>query len=375
MDADRSQSLFRRFASAPLNWLLLALPVAVWFDWQEGNGVALFVASGLAIMPLAGWMGKATEDLSSSLGANVGGLLNATFGNAAELIIGLMLLAQGPKMYPLVKASLTGSIIGNILLVLGASILAGGLRFHQQKFNRHAAGMGATLLALAAIGLVMPTLYYYVFRSQSKLTQEELDNVGSLSEEIAVVLAVIYVLSLVFSLGTHHRLVAGIDTERNHVPERGRLASLVILFAATAGVAWMSHMLVASVEHAAEALGMNHVFVGVIVVAIVGNAAEHSTAVSMALKNRLDVSVNIAIGSGMQIALLVAPLLVFASLFMGLPQPLDLHFTPLEMIAVLLAVGVMNLVSHDGESNWMEGVMLLGVYLILALAFYHLPGN
>ena len=360
----------------PLYWLLSALPVAAWLQWSGADQVGVFAASAIAIVPLAGIMGRATESLAAYFGPNIGGLLNATFGNAAELIIGIMILRRGPEMYPLVKASITGSIIGNILLVLGAAILAGGLRFHQQKFNRHAAGMGATLLALASIGLVMPTLYYYVFRSRKHLTSAELQNVGNLSEEIACILAAIYGLSLLFTLRTHCKLVDGLDppAAADRSPNRkSRIGSLVALLGATIGVAWMSHLLVGSIEEAAHSLGMNSVFTGVIVVAVVGNAAEHSTAVAMALKDRLDIAVNIAIGSGIQIALLAAPLLVFASLWMGHDPILDLHFSPLEMIAVLLSVGVMNLVSHDGESNWMEGVMLLGVYIILALAFYHLP--
>ncbi len=358
-------------------WLLVAAPVAVALELMHVNPIWVFVASGIAIIPLAGLMGRATENLAETLGAGIGGLLNATFGNAAELIIALLLLWRGPDMYPLVKASITGSIIGNSLLVLGLAILLGGFYYRKQEFNRTAAGMGATMLALASIGLLMPTLYYYLLFAGAAMGETESATVEFLSEEIAVILAVIYGLSLVFSLWTHQDLFGGSEedhpTTGAHGPEWNRTASLAMLTVSTAGVAWMAELLVGSVEHAAEALGMNQVFIGVIVVAVVGNAAEHSTAVLVAMKNKMDLAVHIAVGSSMQIALFVAPVLVFASMFMGHSHPMDLHFTPLEMIAVLLAVGVLALICQDGESHWMEGVMLLGVYIILGLAFYHLP--
>ncbi|MBY0521954.1 MAG: calcium/proton exchanger [Gemmataceae bacterium] len=370
-------SLLARLTRSPLYWLLVALPVAVILERMHAADLWVFIASGVAIIPLAGLMGRATENLSESLGPGIGGLLNATFGNAAELIIALMALANGPTMYPLVKASITGSIIGNVLLVLGASFLAGGLRFPRQTFNRTAAGMGSTLLALAAIGLIMPTLFFYLHQAGGTLTPEQSKNIEFLSEEIAGILAAIYVLSLVFSLVTHRHLFdppGGPEaTTGSHGPEWSRRTSILVLLVATAGVAWMSEMLVGSVEHAGEALGMTRVFLGVIVVAVIGNAAEHSTAVLMALKNKMDLAVNIAVGSSLQIALFVAPVLVFASMGMGHAVPLDLHFTLLETITVVLTVGVLALVCQDGESHWMEGVMLLGVYAIVALAFYHLP--
>jgi Ca2+:H+ antiporter len=266
--------------------------------------------------------------------------------------------------------------MGNVLLVLGLSILAGGLRYKQQFFNRTAASMGATLLALACVGLLMPTLYYEVFRAAPNLTQQEKANIVLLSEEIALILAAVYVLSLIFSLKTHQHLFAGPEDQlptmgENHQPEWSRRTSLIVLLAATACVALMSEFLIGSVEEAGRALGMNQVFIGVIVVAVIGNAAEHSTAVLVALKNKMDLSVTIAVGSSLQIALFVAPVLVFAGLLMG--QPLDLHFTPMEIIAVILSIGVLSLICQDGETHWMEGVMLLAVYVIIGLAFYHLP--
>lgn len=354
----------------PLMWLLLALPAAAIVNRFAPGGLAVFMLSALAIVPLAGLMGRATENLAETFGAGIGGLLNATFGNAAELIIALAALSRGPQMYDLVKATITGSIIGNILLVLGLSFVAGGLRWPVQYFNRTAASMGATLLALASIGLIMPAVHYYLVRDQA--------SVESLSEEIAAILAGIYLLSLLFSLWTHRHLFAGpehaVPKAGEHAqPEWSRSTATALLVAATAGVAWMSELLVGSVEHAAHAVGMNQVFVGVIVVAVIGNAAEHSTAVLMAMKNKIDLSVHIAVGSGIQIALFVAPALVFLSMGFGHSHPLDLHFTPLETIAVILSVLVLALVSQDGETHWMEGVMLLGVYAIIALAFYNLP--
>jgi len=378
--AGRAQPLglapvLRGLLRAPLAWLLVALPLAVVLDWCDVGQLWVFLASALAIVPLAGLMGRSTEYLAETMGAAIGGLMNATFGNAAELIIALVALSKGPSMYPLVKASITGSIIGNILLVLGLAILLGGLRHRRQVFNATAAGMGATLLALATIGLIMPTLYYYLFRGGAAARGDQLHSLESLSEEIAGILAFIYVLSLVFSLKTHRHLFAGTEseTEASHGPLWSRSASVTVLLLATAGVAWMSELLVGSVEHAAEAMGMNRVFVGVIVVAVIGNAAEHSTAVLMAMKNKMDLAVHIAIGSGLQIALFVAPVLVFASLALGHGQLLDLHFTPLEMITLFLSVVILGMVCQDGQSHWMEGVLLLGVYVILALAFYHLP--
>jgi Ca2+:H+ antiporter len=233
----------------PSNWLLLAAPAAVALHLLGGQEVWLFVCSALAIVRLAGLMGRATEELAEALGPSVGGLLNATFGNAAELIIALMALSKGPHMHRLVKASLTGSIIGNVLLVLGMAILAGGLYHKRQVFNRTAAGMGATLLALASIGLLMPTLYHEVFRSAARLTAEERHNIENLSMEIAVILALLYVLSLVFSLKTHQHLF-GVPEEQLKTAGRRRpvrmRSALLLLLAATAGVALMSEFLVGS---------------------------------------------------------------------------------------------------------------------------------
>jgi Ca2+:H+ antiporter len=372
-----------QFRIEPIHWLLLAVPGAIVLQIVNASALWVFVLAGLGIIPLAGLMGRATENLAETLGAGLGGFLSATFGNAAELIIALMALARAgesreslAKMYALVHASITGSIIGNILLVLGRSILAGGLFYQRQEFNRTAAGMGTTLLALASIGLLIPSLLFYLPSRRPPGPEP----IVILSEEIAAILFVVYLLSLVFSLKTHQHLFAGPEkklptTASPHRPEWSRRTSLLVLLVATIGVAVMSELLLGSVEEAAAALGMNPVFIGVIVVAVIGNAAEHATAVRVAMKNKMDLAFHIAVGSSLQIALFVAPVLVFASLLMGHPQPLDLHFTPLELVAVMASILALALISFDGESHWMEGVMLLAVYLIFALAFYHLPEN
>ncbi len=358
-----------QFSLKPLYVLLLAFPAAIVLEFTHAGGLWIFIASALAIVPLAELMGRATESLADALGPGAGGLLNATFGNAAELIIALLALWKGEA--DLVKASITGSIIGNILLVLGMAIFVGGLFHKRQTFNRTAAGLGATLLALAVIGLIVPTAHYFLAQLHS---QAQNGAIELLSEEIAAILAFLYLLSLFFSLKTHQHLFAGEQWgpgETPEPPEWGKGRATLVLLVATAGVAVMSELLVGSVGAAAEALGMNRVFIGVIVVAVVGNAAEHSTAVVVAAKNKMDLAVTIAVGSGIQVALFVAPVLVFAALAMG--QPFDLHFTPMEVVAVISALGVLTLVSQDGECHWMEGALLLAVYAILALAFYHLP--
>lgn len=343
-----------------LNLLLASLPVALILDIIHANPVWVFLTAGLAIVPLAGWMGRSTEALASTLGSGIGGLLNATFGNAAELIIALMALLNG--YIDVVKASITGSIIGNVLLVLGLSTFLGGLKYPRQRFNATAASMWATLLVLSAIALLIPAIYHSVGGAQAR--EQEL------SLEISLILFLAYLASLVFTLKTHQELFGG-GTEEPHVPSMTRRRAVTILILATAGVAVMSELLVSAVEPTAAQFGLTEVFIGVILIAIIGNAAEHSTAVLVALKNNMELSLNIAISSSVQIALLVAPLLVFAGALLG--QPMDLVFTTFEVVAVIASVAIVSVVAIDGESNWMEGLLLLAVYGILALAFYHLP--
>jgi Ca2+:H+ antiporter len=356
-----------KYLKPSLNWLLVAMPAALVFEHTAPEShTAIFVLSCLAIIPLAGLLGKATEHLAARTSEGVGGLLNATFGNAAELIIALVALNKG--LYGVVKASLTGSIIGNILLVFGAATLAGGLKYPSQKFNEVGARMQGTMLTLAAIALVLPAAFHYLGGPEGLVKE------AGLSLEISIVLLVTYGLGLMFSLVTHKRYFSGERPDEEVVHHEvwpvGR--SLALLAVSTAGIAWMSEVLVASVTPAAEEFGMTSLFVGVIVVAIIGNAAEHSTAILVAMKNRMDLSVGIAMGSSIQIALFVAPVLVLASYVIG-PRPMDLVFTPAEVLAVGLSVLIMGQIADDGESNWIEGVQLLAVYIILGMVFFFLP--
>jgi len=349
-----------------LDWLLAAIPVVVYLEFmQPEQHIAIFATACLAILPLAGWLGHATEHIAARTGEGIGGLLNATFGNAAELIIAVVALQRG--LHEVVKASITGSIIGNILLVMGAAFLAGGLKFPTQKFNAAGARSQATMLTLAVIGLVVPAAFHYVGGAQ-------LIHESDLSLEISVVLLATYALSLIFSLKTHKELFSG-ATAAEEVATGSHWSvgkSVGVLAGATALIAWMSEILVGSVEQAAHSLGMTSIFVGVVVVAIIGNAAEHSTAILVARKNRMDLSLGIAVGSSIQIALFVAPLLVILSRFIG-PAPMDLVFTPAEVMATGLAVMITSQIASDGEANWFEGVQLLAVYLILGLLFFFLP--
>jgi Ca2+:H+ antiporter len=352
-----------------ISWLLLFVPLAAALDhWAPERGVWIFACACIAVVPLAGWMGRATEQLAARTGEGVGGLLNATFGNAAELVLALVALQSG--LVDVVKASLTGSILGNLLLVLGAACLAGGLRHRELRFNASAARSMSTMLLLAAIGFVAPAAFHLLGRSGAGTERH-------LSLEISLVLLLCYALSLVFSLGTHRQLFVGDAAAAAGVHEAGHRPwtlrrSVATLAAATLGVVWMSEILVGSIETAAERLGMTPLFVGIVVVAIVGNAAEHSTAILVARRNRMDLALGITIGSSIQIALFVAPVLVLASYAIG-PRPIDLVFTPAEVLAVVVAVAITAQVAGDGESHWLEGAQLIAVYLILALVFYFLP--
>jgi Ca2+:H+ antiporter len=343
--------------------LLVSVPVAGALEFlAPERQTAIFIASGVAILPLAAYIGYATEVLSRQLGGGIGGLLNATFGNVAELIIGVFALRGG--LTDLVKASLTGSIIGNVLLVFGLCAVVGGWRHRVLRFNRTAAGLGTTMLLLSAIGLTVPAVFHQLARGSGRNSELELDT------EIAVVLLLTYCASLVFTLKTHRDLSGpgpGTATERGSVwPAIGKLAASV------AAIAWMSELLVGSIQEAARTLGMSDLFIGVVVIAIIGNAAEHFSAVMMAARNDMDAALAITIGSSNQIALFVAPVLVFVSYVIA-PMPMDLLFTVFEVVAVALSVLAIALISHDGETHWMEGVQLLAVYAILVLGFYFLP--
>ncbi|MDX2038042.1 MAG: calcium/proton exchanger [Isosphaeraceae bacterium] len=347
-------------------WFLSAVPISIALSLADARPVFRFIAAAFAIIPLAGLMGRSTEEIADRLGPGIGGLLNATFGNAAELILALLALRRG--LDEVVKASVAGSILGNLLLVFGASVLAGGVKYPMQRFNRTAAGVGSTLMVLATIGLVVPAIFHHLVGPGAIGLEHKL------SVSVSVVLMATYILSLVFSLVTHKDIYRG-EGEHHHAGEPSwtiRQASIVLLVA-TIFVAWMSEILVGAVESTAETLGMNSVFMGVVVVAIIGNAAEHSTAILMAMKNRMDLAVGISLGSALQIALFVAPTLVFASYLRE--EPMDLLFSTLEVVAVILGVLIARMVAEDGESHWLEGVMLLMVYVILALAFFYFPGQ
>lgn len=351
-----------------LNWLIIFVPVAIGLEYfSPDQHLWIFSTAAIAILPLAGWMGRATERLAEKTTEGIGGLLNATFGNAAELIIGLTALRAG--LYDVVKASLAGSIVGNILLVLGAAMLAGGLRHSEQNYNAAGARSEATLLMLAAIALILPAAY------DSLVGTHSAQGVWHLSLSISIVLLVVYVFFLIFSLVTHKSLFSG--SFHREVSEMQQESwpikkSLLILAVSTAAIAWVSEILVGAIEPAAHEFGLNRIFVGVFIVAILGNAAEHATAISAAMKNRMDLSLSIAIGSSVQVALFVAPVLVFASLWIG-PAPMDLIFDTGLVFAVMLAVLITAQVAGDGRSDWLKGVQLLAVYLILALAFFFVP--
>lgn len=357
-----------------LDWLLLAVPIAfvIRFVPSMKNETLLFVVTCAAIIPLAGWMGRATEHLSARAGHGVGGLLNATFGNAAELIIALIALSKG--YIDVVKASITGSIIGNILLVLGASILTGGIRFQRQTFNQSGARISSTSLALAAVGLIIPSVFHIAAAQHPGGWSPQAEQ--KLSFAIASVLATTYVLWLVFLLVTHRGLfspeeVAEAGSTEPEEPTWSIAKAILVLGVATTFVAIMSEFLVGSVEAARESWGVTEVFVGVIIVAIIGNAAEHSTAILAAMKNNMDLSLGIAIGASIQIALFVTPVLVFSSYLFE--KPMNLEFTMPEIVAVTLAVWIVSVISGDGECNWLEGVQLLSVYLIFGILFFFLP--
>ena len=343
-----------------LYWLLVAAPVAVAAEWLHWSPIAVFGLSALTIVPLSAMLGRGTEELAARTGPTIGGLLNATLGNLAELIIAGFALRAG--LIDLVKASITGSILGNLLLVLGAAQLTGGLRYKTQTFNRQLATVNVPLLVMAAAGLIVPSLFLAAHPDPAHVATVRM------SEFVAVLLIVAYVLSLVYSMWTHKATFA--ESSEGHADDAtwSLAKTLVVLVAAAAGIGVMSEMLVGATEEATRTLGLSEFFVGIILIPIIGNAAEHSSAVMMAYKNRMDLAVNIALGSTVQVALLVAPLLVFLGLIVG--QPMDLAFTTFEVVAVTLAAWIASAIVLDGESNWLEGAYLLVLYGILGVAFY-----
>jgi len=352
-----------------LNWLLLFVPLTLALEYlAPQQHLLIFISAAVAIIPLAGWLGRATEQLAERAGDGVGGLLNATFGNATELIIAIAALRAG--LHDVVKASLAGSIIGNILLVLGAAMLCGGVRFKEQHFNSDGARTEATLLTLAAIALVLPAVYMMRAEEVPAL----LEKVQHLSNAISVVLLLAYGLFLYYSLVTHKALFAGShEDDSSAASDLWPLGKAIgVLALATALIAWVSEILVGAIEPSAKAFGLSNLFIGVFVVAILGNAAEHATAITAALKNRMDLALSIAIGSSVQVALFVAPVLVLSSLFIG-PTPMNLAFSAGLTLTVLLSVIITGQVAGDGRSDWLKGVQLLAVYLVFGMAFFFIP--
>ncbi len=358
---------FTAFLQAnPIGVLLLAVPFAILASALGWSPVVVFVSSALAIIPLAGFIGVATEVLAYHTNPRLGGLLNATLGNAAELIITIAALRAG--YLELVKASITGSILGNLLLVLGMSILGGGLRHGVQTFNRKQAGNNALMLVLTVVLLMIPSLLsQYVGNTVAPDPRVE-----ALSLGVAAVMILLYILGLVYSYTVVEGPVVVEETGHETAPQRWSLKTgIIVLVISTAGVAFLSEVLVGSVEPVVSTLGLSQFFIGLIFIPIIGNVAEHIVAVQVALKNKMTLSVEIAIASSLQIALFVAPLLVFISL--GFGHPLTLVFNPLELIALIAGVLIAALVSADGESNWLEGAELLAIYVILALTFFLMP--
>ena len=387
-------SLMRFIRKEPLFILLLGLPLAILAQVLDWGDIWIFIFSCLAIVPLAGTIGKSTEVLASHTGPRMGGLINATLGNMAELIITIVALREG--LLELVKASITGSILGNVLFVFGMSVLFGGLRNGVQSFNRKHATTNAILLVLAVVALVIPSMF------SASIGDEHSTKVEALSLGVAGIMILLYILGIIFSFkmkpgeltnGTVHTgpLAGGMTlhspahtaTDHEEKPQIPLVQpalmhpawsirkALIILAFATAGVAYLSEMLVGSVEPVVASLGISEFFLGIILIPIVGNVAEHMVAVKVAIQNQMDLSVEIVMSSSLQIALFVAPVLVFVSLLFG--QPLQLIFNQFELIALIVAVLVAALAASDGESNWLEGAELLAVYLILALAFFLLP--
>ena len=357
--------------SSAVYFLIVFAPIAVILDQAHADHIILFALSIIALIPLAKLIGDSTEHLATHYGTTLGSLLNVTFGNAAEIIISIVAINAG--LIDLVKASITGSILGNIMLIFGLSIIAGGLRHKEQIFNRENAGLQSSLIFLAIIGLAIPTIL-----SATLLKSTDIENqvkIQILSDFVAILLLCVYVAGIIFTFFTHkHLFVTASDSEveqttmeQNH-RHWSKTKSFVMLAISMVGVVVVSEILVGSVEETSKQFGFGELFVGAIIVGIVGNAAEHSSAILLARKGKIDLSIGIAAGSGTQIALFVVPILVFVGIILG--QPFTLEFTIYELVTLFLAAIIMNLIAHDGRSNWFEGIMLTAVYIIIALGFY-----
>ncbi|MFL6341895.1 MAG: calcium/proton exchanger [Nitrososphaeraceae archaeon] len=378
--------------SSTVYFLLIFVPIAVILELVHAEHIVLFVVAALGLIPLAKLIGDSTEHLAAYYGATLGSLLNVTFGNAAEIIIGVVSINAG--LLDLVKASITGAILGNILLIFGLSIIAGGFKYKEQFFNRQNTGVQSSMLFLSVIGLAVPTVLaattlkpVYV-SSQIKLQ--------ILSDSLAFLLLAVYIAGIIFTVFTHKHLffaqppvevqtemegqkrlsLGRKETEKEGEVEEeewnhkrwGKKKSFVLLGISMAGVIIVSEILVGSVEATTKEFGFGELFVGVVIIGIVGNAAEHTSAIILARKGKIDLSIGIAAGSGTQIALFVVPILVIAGIIIG--KPVTLVFTIFELVSIFLAAIILNLIAHDGKSNWFEGLMLTTVYVIIAIGFY-----
>lgn len=353
-----------------VNWLFVFIPITVIMERAgELPAPLIFFSAALAIIPIAALIVRGTENLAVHTGDAIGGLLNATFGNAPELIIALVALRAG---YPdMVRASIIGAILANLLLALGIGFILGGLRHHTQEYTPKATRSYSTMMLIAVVSLAVPSAFSRFFAPESTVREETLLNVGT-----AVILLAAYVLYLLFSIKTHPEEFTSDDADAGHGHHGGDgwsvSRSLAALFGAAILAAWMSEILVGAAEETGHALGMSQVFIGIVFLAIVGGAAESSSAIAMARKNKMNLSLGIALGSSIQIALFVAPVLVLASFFIA-PEPLELSFRRSELGALFFAVLIGAFVSGDGRSNWYKGVQLVAVYLIMALMFYFIP--
>ncbi|WP_296647692.1 calcium/proton exchanger [Romboutsia sp. 13368] len=343
-----------------LKYMLVFIPISFIAKFMNASGTIMFLLACLSIIPLAGLIGEGTEEISFYSGPKIGGFLNGTFGNATELIISFFALKEG--LFEVVKSSIAGAVIGNILLVVGASMLAGGLKYKTQKFNQKVSEVSSTMLLFAVLGLCIPALFTHTVDPKLLNTRYE-----GLSIFVAVVMIIIYALSLFFSFSTHKHLYNNNDEEQGGTPKWSLKKAILVLVISTVLIAIESEFLVNGIEPLTEKLGWSEFFVGIILIPIIGNAAEHTTAIVMARKDKMDVALEIAIGSSLQIILFVAPVLIFISLFF---KPMSIVFNPFELIALIASVIIANRVSHDGESNWLEGVQLLAVYLIIAASFF-----
>jgi Ca2+:H+ antiporter len=358
-----------QFLRSPINWLFAFIFITVALE-HSGKVPAptIFFSAALAIIPIAALIVHSTEQIAARTGDAVGGLLNATFGNAPELIITLAALKAG--YLQMVRAALVGGILANLLMALGAAFLLGGLRYHDQRFNPAAARAYSTMMFLATVSLAVPSAFSRYFAPEGVMRQEQLLNLG-----IACLLLLAYALYLFFSLKTHPGAFASV-AETDEASHEGKLWGLpravISLLGASVLAAWMSEILVGAAEGTGKALGMSQVFIGIVFLAIVGGAAESGSAIAMARKNKMDLSVGILLGSCIQIALFIAPLLVLASYFIA-PTPMDLSFGRAEIGSLFIAVLIGTMVSIDGQANWYKGIQLLTVYSIFALMFYFMP--